>query len=311
MVEDAERGTAERGTAPKATQGLQTTALSQNVWYDVEGTGIRAPPYPTNLDDVIGYKYCEKEMSRNFRLHNCKFEHLIEVDHNKSGESEVSIEGRVQFLLSDPPYGTRSERRLENSEHDILTEKGMSRSARSSSTLLRPGGHIIPFCSWDQVPLWRDVLRKVTYMDDSDTMRYSLVIDEQPLHFVRSLGNSTGNVGRRSCRLHQTTEYAVHAVCAGVPYAQQHWMVNCENFHYVASRYPAYHAIMDQVPPISNSEMLMWSVKNLDGKYTRKRVRPEQKCRALLNELICWFSQPGDLVVGMFAGTFSTPMAWM
>ncbi|PXF46431.1 DNA adenine methyltransferase YhdJ [Gracilariopsis chorda] len=66
---------------------------------------------------------------------------------------------------------------------------------------------------------------------------------------------------------------------------------------------------MDQVPPMYNSEMLMWSVKTPDGIYTRKRVRPEQKCRALLKQLICRFSQPGDLVVEMFAGTFSTAMA--
>ncbi|PXF48935.1 hypothetical protein BWQ96_01277 [Gracilariopsis chorda] len=68
---------------------------------------------------------------------------------------------------------------------------------------------------------------------------------------------------------------------------------------------------MDQVPAMSNSEMLIWSVKNQDGKYTRKRVRPEQECRALLKDLIRRFSQPGDLVVGMFAGTFWTAMAYM
>ncbi|PXF50041.1 hypothetical protein BWQ96_00201 [Gracilariopsis chorda] len=68
---------------------------------------------------------------------------------------------------------------------------------------------------------------------------------------------------------------------------------------------------MNQVLPMSKSEMLMWSVKNPSGKYTRKRVRPEPKCRALFKELIYRLSQPENLVVDMFFWMFSTAMACM
>lgn len=297
--------------APRATTGLQTTTLSQKLTYSVKETGIQPPPYPKTLDQLMAYEYCERQMSRRFRLHNCSFHDLVEVDDNKSGDSELSIEGRVQFVLSDPPYGTRAERNRENSGHDVLTEKSMNRAGKRISKLLRPGGHVILFCSWDQIQKWREVLRSVTYTDDSGTTRFSFVVDEQPLQFVRSMGNSMGNPGRRSCRLYQTSEYAVHAVRSGVPYSQQHRMVNYENFNFIPSRYPAYHAIIDQVPPMSYGETLLWNVRNSEGITTRKKVRPEQKCRALLKELICRFSQPGDLVVDLFAGTFSTAMACM
>ncbi|PXF44265.1 Modification methylase CcrMI [Gracilariopsis chorda] len=88
-------------------------------------------------------------------------------------------------------------------------------------------------------------------------------------------------------------------------------MVNYDNFDHVHPRYPGYHAVIDEVPQLVKGTLLQWSVQTSNGEVRRRRVRPEPKCRALLKKIICRLSQPGDMVVDMFAGTFSTAMACM
>lgn len=84
----------------------------------------------------------------------------------------------------------------------------------------------------------------------------------------------------------------------GLSFAEEETMVNYQNFGFVQSSYPAYRNVIDNIRAPEPSEIIRIN--------RRKFLRPQQKPILLLKELISRFSQPGDFVVDLFAGTFTT-----
>ncbi|KAK1858203.1 hypothetical protein I4F81_000814 [Pyropia yezoensis] len=214
------------------------------------------------------------------------------------------ISSSVQLVLCDPPYNIRADRSLEQSAHDVFTSEDKQRAARLFQTVLRPGGHVLIFRSAGQLGPWMDTLKALKDMDPVGRKSLSAFrVEGHPLmaikdaHAVNLLRQSTTNLSNK-------VEFTVHATRAGVSREECYAMVNYRTWNAVPSRFLAHDNVIDNVrPPHFKEVVLRWR----DG--SRQWIRPEQKCLALILELVLRFSQPGDIVLDTFAGTCVTTAA--
>jgi len=124
--------------------------------------------------------------------------------------------------------------------------------------------------------------------------------------FINKVTANSSFPGRSSCALQSNAEFAVHLKKNGVSYATEHSMVNYKSFGYVDSSFSAMKNTIDNIPGLAQNE----GITHPNPPPGKSRLlRPEQKSVLLMKELVSRFSQPGDVVVDFFAGTFSTAVA--
>lgn len=246
----------------------------------------------------------EDAMSPYVRLYNCSFEELLDTDETTYSASKM--ENRVQLLLTDPPLSMRRQRERGKSGHDHITREEMKIAALKAEEQVRPGGHVIVFCSMEQYHVWERNFRVL--VDEEKEPVFS--VDPMPLSFVRRPGydSSYPFKFRKTCRLYNLAEHALHATRKGAG-GMALEMVTYKPFNYVPSRHPGWGNVFDNVPPLESGEALLQMEKKSNGVEKAKKVRPGQKSEKLMRELVARFSLPGDLVVDMFGGTFTTAIA--
>ena len=234
------------------------------------------------------------------RLHDVGFDELLEADEM---EGLGSISGQVQLVLTDPPYNVRRERDAENAHYDAMSKAQMKDTVELISVLLRAGGHAVVFCTVQQFAQWS------RYFTEHKSMgKDTFSVDKVPMVFSKHPSAVNGFPGRRSCSLQSSAEFAIHLKKNGLEFNTEATMVNYRPFNFVPSTQPAYTNVMDNIPRLMPGEQLR--VANPGNQKVRtKALRPEQKSAALLRELVSRFSQPKDLVVDLFGGTFSTAVA--
>ena len=266
-----------------------------------------------------------------------------------------SLVCKVQLLLTDPPYNTRRENNMTASAHDELSDRDMDRVVAEAAIMLRPGGHVLIFCSTAQVQAWIDKLRSAVDGDgigrsgsgsragdggansvsggggvgggggrstSGSSARGALGkrkmgarrlhvgapafhVDSAPLYVVKDPRSFTSLRGG-STALKNKVDMVVRATRVGLGRTDEYDMVNYRNFNMVPSRFRAHENVIDNVRgPAYHEALRLAPSSGGQGKW----VRPEQKGRGLLQELILRYSQPGDIVVDLFAGTLSAAMA--
>ena len=297
---------------------FEETVSNPHVGYNVEETGIMPPQVPNNRSLHRAFGHLDTVMRRSFcALYQCDQQNL-EVTHDSlSTESNLAF-GDAQLVLTDPPYNTRRLQGKQNSDHDVLTEDDMERTVATVNAALRPGGHFIIFCSIEQFTKWllvfNDAVRRVESVRIEDGSRKPVTryrpifrVDQAPMVFVRDSGYHTRNPTRTSS-LVSVTEYAIHGVKRGLTASEERSRISLDSHSFIPSTLEAFKNVVDKVPRPSRGELLTWRVRD-NAKWTPRYIRPEQKPRELMKELICRFTRPGDTVVDLFSGTFSTAMA--
>lgn len=209
------------------------------------------------------------------------------------------LTGQVQLILTDPPYNIRRDANLPQSAHDILTESQMLRCANLFMLLLRPGGHLLVFCSSAQHPEWVRVLRGLRDRAKRGARdgTSAFAVDGAALVTIKD-PHAIATARRSSTNLTNKTEMVVHATRCGASAQEAYEMVNYRTFNRVPSHFLAHDNVIDNVRPPGASEV----VYRVEA-GSRQWIRPEQKAISLGQELIERFSQCGDLVVDCFAGT--------
>ena len=264
------------------------------------------------------------DMQPFVRMFSCGF---MDLEDNLSFEGvEVQPFGNTQLVLIDPPYNIRRESSKNNSDHDNLFPDDMANVVKVVDQLLRPGGHGIVMCSLQQFPAWENTFNRYNRRQYASGHNRgngkTFAVDKVPMIFVRSSHSSTSFPGRATCTLQSSAEVAVHLKKNGLSFKDEAEMVNYRNFNYVASGFKATTNVIDNVPGLAPGERLMINTvqehggesstsRNTAVKKSPSALRPEQKSLPLLQELVSRFSQPGDIVTDMFAGTFSTAVACM
>lgn len=213
------------------------------------------------------------------------------------------LAGRVQLLLNDPPYNTRRLSSMPNSDHDSLTAEQMKAAAEEFRVLLRPGGHLLIFCSFEQGQRWIDFLRALKDLGRKGKPTLpSFRVDSSPLVAVKDPHAFTTS-RQSSTNFTNKVEFVIHATRAGASKEDAYRMVNYRNHNMVPSRFLAHDNVIENVRPPLYEEV----VRLLDG--SRTWMRGEQKPISFTLECIYRLSQPGDLVMDLFAGTLTTAAA--
>lgn len=218
--------------------------------------------------------------------------------------SDFAAPEGVQLVLTDPPYGVRAARggNTGAAYYDMLSGEDIRRASAKISGALRPGGHAIIFSSYQQAPEWQASLT-----------HQRLAVDPLPIVFVRSPGYYSQSRSQASTQLRNAWEMAVHAVKP----AEQNVAMTAVNYGplapvppgtFIRSRHAGWMNVLENVERPSDGETLMDPSSHVHRGRGRM-VRPEQKAVKLMQELIARFSQPDDLVLDLFAGTFSTAVA--
>lgn len=206
----------------------------------------------------------------------------------------------VQLILTDPPFGTRMETSQAQSDHDILTAADLKAAARLYQVLLRPGGHALIFCSFDQRDAWVSELRALQDMGASGKPSLAAFrVDSAPMLAIKD-AHAFNSRRQSSTNLSNKAEVIIHATRCGADREDAYQAVNFRTFNVVPSRFLALDNVLDNVRPPHLNEVVR---RVLNG--TRPWLRPEQKAVDLLLELVLRCSQPGDLLVDIFAGTCS------
>lgn len=269
-----------------------------------------SPPPLLNEHAKAHVTTLSKSMQPYVRMHSGSFTDLIEIDDTLyTGQSIVE---NVQLVLSDPPYNVRRQSGSANSDYDFLSKDEMKDCVDHIADLLRPGGHVILFCTVQQFTIWESYFsRHMTdpETDDDDPTR-TFSVDKTPLVLVKHPSMYTAFPGRFSCSLASSAEYAIHAKKQGLARAEEAAMVNYRPFNYVASTFPGFKNVITNINRLLPGEQLRVPKLDEGGNVSGSSpLRSEQKPVALMKELISRFSQPGDIVVDLFAGTFSCAVA--
>lgn len=238
----------------------------------------------------------KKEMEKSFRMLCCSFEDMGEA-HEHLYPRETLMES-AQLVLTDPPFNIRRENGYRNSVYDSLSVKEMDAVVEVFDEVLKPGGHGLLFCTGQQFPLW--VQKFNSYR------RKNFVADKTALVMAWHPAANKSFPGRWSTTLQNCVEQAVHVKKRGLTTEQEAEVVNYSNFNYVQSDYPGHKNVINNVRGLEAGEQVR--IKDEDAEKVVS-LRNEQKPVSLLKELISRFSQPGDLVVDLFGGTFSTAVA--
>ena len=244
------------------------------------------------------------------RMYNCDFESFIEAYDALAEDDE--LHGEVQLVLTDPPYNIRRDKGCEHADYDRLKDEEYETFVECVDEMLRPGGHALIFCSAQQFKTWGEAFTSHRTLSSEAASSSSAPPASQPTFWVSptplycmyhpSVPN--GFPGRATFALSNVAEMVIHVMKKGVQFKEGKQMVNYKCFNYVPSEYPATRNVINNVMGLIPGERHM--VKDGDA---YRMLRPEQKCLSLLKELICRFSQAGDIVVDPFGGTFSTAIA--
>lgn len=242
-------------------------------------------------------------MKPHVALYRCSFADLVETHHVVGGEE--SLDCSVQLVLSDPPYNCRRERGDENAAHDVLFDNDMEQVVDVIARVLRKGGHALVFCSIQQFNTWSDFFRS---HGEREGNRWSptFTVSPSPDYFVYHSSAHKAFPGRQSCTRSNAVELAVHVKKNGLSFEAEKSMVNYRSHNFVQSSLSPFRNVIDSIRGLEPGEKLLHRPTQ-DSTY--KMMRPEQKCLALLKELIARHTNPDDIVVDLFGGTFSAAIA--
>lgn len=312
---------------------------TEDVQSDASGTASDAtPPFSSSREQSVPPRLtpcqptCQCNEARRSiadyirqysRMYRCHFDNLIETDETEGGLRAAPLRNSVQLILTDPPYNIRRKNNRSNSQYDSISQENMDKCVDTITDLLQPGGHVILFCTVLQFTKWYRLFNRVK---DDTTGKPVYKVDDSPISCIPLPGHHGRQGSRMQFGLRNVCEYALHAYRTpekddgGSAQALNH--VSYRTHGHVFSTHPGYCNVIDSIPRLSPGEKIIYvpsgsllsagDVSDDDGEDTPASgapLRPEQKNVKLLRELISRFSAPGDTVVDLFAGTFSTAVA--
>ena len=199
------------------------------------------------------------------------------------GEHFLKIKGKAQLILTDPPYNINK-----GVDHDRITDSQMRLFAQGASDILRSGGVLVAFCSWQQLAKWKQYLEEAQFL-----------VSRVPLHIIMPR-----NYHRRSNFPQNIVDYCIYAIAKVKTPSDQRVYLRWNDIKYVQAKrpFPAYtNCLVHEIP--KNNSRLMKDKKN------EIPWRTEEKPLPLIKELMARFSSTDEIVVDLFAGTFPTALA--
>lgn len=316
----ADVGRYDVGTASTTSMtGSGATLVKQE---DVVALAAPAGRVVLSAEEQEAFSALKTEMTSFVSVYDSHYKDLVEVHSEACGED---LTGKVDLVLTDPPYNTRREQGRPNSNHDVLSKDDMEGTVDMIEGVLVAGGHGHIFCSYQQIVEWERVLEKKCSSEDAssdssasdasmDSDRPSkkmavptFILDTTPLHYTRAPGHYKNNPIVRKLTHTSVDEYAVHFWRHGASFSECWARVDYQAVSDTPSSYPGFTNEMNNIPRIPWSEMVFKNQVGTTGR--RQMVRPEQKNVSWMKDLVSKFTKPGMTVLDCFAGTLSVGKA--
>lgn len=227
---------------------------------------------------------------------------------------------------------------LPNSDYDNLSQSDMKEVVCICAKLLRPGGHVIMFCTVQQFVMWENLFRDYQESPNEPPL---FQVSSAPCLNIPQAGAASGMPYQVRMTLKNIVEYVFQATRVyNGPREDAMEMVDWQHHGYVHSTHPAHYNVIDGVPRFAPGERVVegspaaaaaaaratgYAHATVTGtgadagatldtaaastKTRTRMLRAEQKSIALIMEYLSRYSKPGDLVVDLFAGTCTTAVA--
>lgn len=268
-------------------------------------------------------KRVEEVMEDWCRIYDQSFTNIVECEE----DAGYSLSGAVKFILTDPPYNTRSERNQANSEHDRFTTTDIKDLANVCANVLDHGGHGIILCTAIQFGAYYAEFSQQPYValteDEEEEPEFTVgrkrrksagpsraakkafKVEPTPLYFFRAKGNYNQSPARRRQHHMNVMEMAIHFWKPALEGTSSADSAKYQKGGHIQTSHPSWTNVMDNIPRLPGSQFIM----RKEGSDREVRERPEQKNEDMLFELLSHYTKGGDLVFDPCAGIFSTGRA--
>ena len=235
----------------------------------------------------------------------CSYPNFVEKL-KTTAQNVWDLDGKVfaDLILTDPPYTVRSRANRNNSNYDKFRDSDYKDFALLCKKILKPGGHIVMFCSIEQFPKWQEA-----FNGDED-MKKIFSVSPTPLVFVPSPNRHPKLIGTKRLVHTNILEYAFHAAKnpeLTMSTREAAKLVNWDLHGYTNSTLPAFTNVIDGCTFTTAGETLFRNAKKNQGEH----LRAEQKSLSIMQELVMRYSRKGGVVVDPFGGTMTTAVACM
>ena len=297
--------------------GQSSTNIANELKEEVDVIDINVPAV-AHLDESGKEAYdvlCD-ELRKYVHVYTCPFSDILTVHEDTTA---MDISQSIAAVITDPPYGIRQQNLPTRNDvsYDELSTSEMAAFVRLLETVLTTGGHGHIFCSFDQFPQWKQLLRAVSRVeqdhDDENpakTIRKRIrtfKVEKVPLQYVNSYGNYNRNPNLPSLTHMSMTQSAVHFWSAGLPYDQSLKTIDYSDKGFVQSSLPPTSNTTDNIPKLTGQEVVYKT--DPDNPGPRQRLRAEQKGIDQMKMIVSKFCPAGETVLDPFAGTYSTAKA--
>lgn len=239
--------------------GVQLLRDDGDVLVASRGQPIARRPSPTRtMTSASAWRLLDAALAQVAVAHGCKFQDLLHThavwwDYEARrreglGGAAAALGGddaarlpqyltsSVQLILTDPPFGTRMETSQAQSDHDVLTAADLKAAARLYQVLLRPGGHALICCSFDQRDAWVSELRALQDMGASGKpILAAFRVDSAPMLAIKD-AHAFNSRRQSSTNLSNKAEVIIHATRCGADREDAYQAVNFRTFNVVPSR---------------------------------------------------------------------------
>lgn len=120
------------------------------------------------------------------------------------GDLKRSFKKSVQLVLTEPP--PIIVKGISPIDEDALEVKQVPAVVQSTYVMLRPGRHVVLFCSMENFFMWRNAFSEFATDDN-----HGFIVDVSPYMFVPSAGSAPNENRRTGRTLLDINTYAVHA----------------------------------------------------------------------------------------------------
>lgn len=243
---------------------------------------------------------------------------LVESDFkdfiDELSEHEVFFDDETaQLILTEPPQIISNKLSTSRFDHNVMEEGDCHRFADFVFQTLRPGGHLVLFCPSKEFWRWHSIFAGYKTRESN---QYAFSVTGTSLIFAYDKTGETSPAPSISQLHEDDLDYALHLFRPKDTHEEEEaiqeedWNKRAQRTRhgYVSSVSPPDSVLLDNIPQVTDTEAVPEEPDESGHRFPSKTnftwLRLEQKSIELCRELVCRYTNPGDIVLDPFGGTF-------
>lgn len=256
----------------------------------------------------LEYRIEDRLSLSHITIVNCRFMEMPGVVETLECEFKKRS---VQLILTEPPRNVLWGQQSDSNNPEAIGAGDCAQFVKFVAEYLRAGGHLILIISSMHFEAWKKLFREFREKESDER---AFLVDTHPLLMLPETKDVTTSA-TQTLTHENIALFALHLSRRGDVFGEGHTkqeMVQWEPHGHVLTTFSARTNVIDNVPDVKNKEIIRKPAKQKKTSRRQAEERPlrrDQKSVALMSELVCRYSLPGDIVVDPFGGTFSTAEA--